>query len=361
MLNPALRPVWRDAETLQLGIDPERALVLTGIDEPRARFLSLLDGSRTRPDLVAGAAASGVRPADAAALIDLLAEGGALLDGSTDHRPLARISAAERDRLGPDLAAWSLAPEGPGSATRTFQRRRGAVVGVQGAGRVGATLVGLLAAAGVGELAVDDERPLRAADLAPGGAAPVHLEQPRGSAALAAARTSAPGTRAGSWAAGRADLVVLCPDGAHVDPVERGRLLATGTPHLLAHTYERVGAVGPLVVPGRTPCLHCLDLHRVDRDGGWPLVAAQLAGPGRQLTGLPTAAACDVVLATSVAALAATTALAFLDDPRAGHELAGARLELRPPDGRTRRRSWGIHPACGCDWDAYPDDAVRAG
>jgi len=50
-----------------------------------------------------------------------------------------------------------------------------------------------------------------------------------------------------------------------------------------------------------------------------------------------------------------------LYEDRTGHELAGARLELRPPDGRTRRRSWGVHPACGCDWDGYPGDTVRAG
>jgi bacteriocin biosynthesis cyclodehydratase domain-containing protein len=155
--------------------------------------------------------------------------------------------------------------------------------------------------------------------------------------------------------------VVLCPDGAWVDGDVRGRLLGRGTPHLLAHTYERVGAVGPLVLPGRTPCLQCLDLHRVDRDNRWPVVAAQLAGPARTLTGAPSAPACDIVLATSVAALAATAALAFLDNPRGEHELAGARFELRPPGGRARRRSWGVHPACGCGWDSQPGESVRAG
>lgn len=36
--------------------------------------------------------------------------------------------------------------------------------------------------------------------------------------------------------------------------------------------------VGPLVVPGRTPCLSCRDAHERDRDAAWPLLHAQLIG-----------------------------------------------------------------------------------
>lgn len=41
--------------------------------------------------------------------------------------------------------------------------------------------------------------------------------------------------------------------------------------------------VGPLVLPGETPCLACRDAHDHDRDPAWPLVHAQLVhrDPGR--------------------------------------------------------------------------------
>ncbi len=358
MLNPALAAIWRDESTLQLGVDPLRAVVIAGVTPSRAAFLSRLDGTLTRPEALAAASAHGLSLAEATRCLELLSDGGVLVDGGSDRRPLLAMAAAERDRLAPDLAAWSCDRRTgrPGSEATSAQlvRRRQAVVSIDGAGWVGATLAGLLAAAGVGQLALVDERVMRGYDVAPGGAGPASVRQPRAAAALAAARVTAPATRSGLPRGTHPDLCVLCPDGAYVDPLRRDRLLADGVPHLLATTYESVGVVGPLVVPGRTPCLRCLDLHRVDRDRSWPLVSAQLAKPGRQLAGVATVAACDVVLATAVAAHAALAALAFLDAPGEESSLSGAGLELRPPEGRTRRRSWPAHPSCGCCWPASP-------
>jgi hypothetical protein len=360
MLNPALAAVWRDELTLQLGLDPARAVVIGGVTPSRAAFLSRLDGTLTGPQAVAAGAAHGLDPAEATRCLELLGEGGVLVDGGSDRRPLLTLAAAERDRLAPDLAAWSCRPAGHRS-TSMLARRRHALVGVEGAGRVGATLVGLLAAAGVGQVAVIDHRTMRGYDVAPGGAGPAAVREPRAEAALAAARTTAPGTKAGGSGGRRPDLAVLCPDSPHVEASRRDALLAEGTPHLLAVTYESVGVVGPLVVPGRTPCLRCLDLHRVDRDRGWPLVSAQLATPGRSLAGVAPVAACDVVLATAVAAYAAFAALDFVDalGDALGDQpaLSGASVELRPPTGWPRRRSWPLHPSCGCCW---PETAPEA-
>ena len=35
-LNPALRQLWRDEHTLQLGVDPAHAAVLAGLDDASA-------------------------------------------------------------------------------------------------------------------------------------------------------------------------------------------------------------------------------------------------------------------------------------------------------------------------------------
>jgi hypothetical protein len=117
-------------------------------------------------------------------------------------------------------------------------------------------------------------------------------------------------------------------------------------PHLFAGIRETTGIVGPLVVPGRSSCLRCADLHRTDRDPAWPAVAAQLAGA-------PPVAACDVSLASLVAAQAALQILAHIDGletPMA----EGATLETRLPGAMTRRRFWPPHPACGCGWPSSP-------
>ena len=112
--------------------------------------------------------------------------------------------------------------------------------------------------------------------------------------------------------------------------------------------------IGPLVVPGRSSCLRCHDLHRCDRDPAWPRLAAQLAtDPSRPARGAsaPVASACDVTLAAAVAAHAVMQALAFLDGQVTPSAVDGT-VEVSLPDGGMRRRSWTPHPGCGCAWGA---------
>ncbi|MER5998836.1 thiamine biosynthesis protein ThiF [Nonomuraea angiospora] len=136
----------------------------------------------------------------------------------------------------------------------------------------------------------------------------------------------------------RPDLVILTPV-APLDGVLVNELTLLGIPHLLASAFEGHGTVGPLVIPGKTACLHCLDLTRRDRDPMWPIVTARLGGypPGE--------IACDVTLAALVAAAVAGHALAYLD----GRESAVTNGTMDvTPDWRWKRRSWTIHPQCRC-------------
>jgi hypothetical protein len=133
------------------------------------------------------------------------------------------------------------------------------------------------------------------------------------------------------------NVVVLATDGPP-DQVQARDLIRDRIPHLAARASELRGVVGPFVLPGRSSCLHCHDLHRRDADPGWPrvLMALQNAIP------VPPA-----VLATSVAALAAGQVLQFLDGRRAPDSIDGT-LELRHGEWLVRRRSWKPHPGCFC-------------
>jgi bacteriocin biosynthesis cyclodehydratase domain-containing protein len=150
-------------------------------------------------------------------------------------------------------------------------------------------------------------------------------------------KATLPADRAG------ADLAVLA-GGPGSDHRTLDRLLRAGIPHLVARVRETTGVVGPLVLPGRSSCQRCHDLHRTDRDPAWPRIAAQLSAASRLRT-----AACDSVLATAVAAHAALQVLAYLDGDPAPPAVDGT-LEISQADGRVRRRSWVAHPACGCSW-----------
>jgi len=396
LLPAALRPVWRSDQALQLGLDPDRAVVVDGIDEPIAKTLLGLDGTRTEAEVLAGAAETGLDPDLVGDLLTDLRTAGILAEvtprppsataadspaGSAPARPallgaeptrhapadpapagpdpagdsppgegpLVMASWPRRSpygavgaagRLGPDLASLSLVP-----TTRTpfevVRARRAASIVVHGAGRVGASLATLLAAAGVGQVHVADRGPVRPGDVAPAGVAAADVDRSRTAAAAEALRRAAPEIRSTPPAPGRRpDLVVL----ASTEPVDttlRTALAGGRVAHLVAGVRETTAVVGPLVLPGRTGCLRCGDLHRADRDPAWPVVAAQLVGIRRRRE-----EPCDVVLATVAASLAALHCLAHLDGrPSAA---TGASLELSLTDWRLRRRSWPAHPRCDC-------------
>ncbi|NUP00391.1 MAG: hypothetical protein HOV97_17700 [Nonomuraea sp.] len=112
-----------------------------------------------------------------------------------------------------------------------------------------------------------------------------------------------------------------------------------GVPHLLVSAFEGHGSVGPLVFPGETTCLHCLDLTRRDQDPAWPIVTARLGGypPGE--------VACDSTLATLVAAEATGHALAHIEGRRT--PVTNGTMDVMP-DWCWKRRSWSPHPQCRC-------------
>jgi hypothetical protein len=336
VLSPAIRRLWRDPETLQLGRPPGRAVVVAGLDPTARGVLPLLDGTRDAAGVIAAAGAAGCPPRRAERLLSLLSQAGVLDDGAARGSTPSAIDRDRRDRLTADLRSLRLVggPSGPDA----MDRRLSARVAVLGAGRVGAAAAALLAAAGVGAVDVIDDGLARAEDCGVGG---LPLEA-IGSSRAAAARelVAAAGRRSGARPSTPAlpALVVLAPAGGS-PPAEP----PAGIAHLVAEVRGDVGVVGPLVWPGLSACLRCLDLTRTDRDPGWPSMAVQLDTAVRDVV------PCDSALAVAVAAQTCLQALAFLD----GGPLpatAGGTLELTLPDWRWRRRSWQLHPDCGCGW-----------
>ena len=340
LLTSAVQRLWRDGETLQLGRLPGRGVVLAGLDAEVRGVLAMLDGSRDRDGLLEAARAGGCAPARTEQLLGLLDRAGVLDDAA--ERPMPSVSRAERERLSPDVSSLRLVRGG--AAGQVMGRRRAARVVVEGAGRVGAPVAAMLAAAGVGTVQVIDDELTRPEDCGVGGLPLTAIGRPRQEAARDAvvATTARPPSQP-TGAVTLPDLVILTPPGGVPTP-EPPRLL----PHLLSEVRGEVGVVGPLVVPGTSPCLHCLDLARTDRDPGWPAIAVQLATQRRA------APPCDGVLAVAVAAQTVMQALGFLDG-QGLPSAAGGTLEMTAPDWRWRRRSWQLHPDCDCAWSAPVD------
>ena len=325
-LRPGVRVLWRGPTTVQLGTDERWAVALTDLEPAAVRALHALPPAAEVRVVADRLAREGVPEDDAAAVLRHLRAAGLLVPTPPSPEP------------GPDATAWALlAADGDGAAHAT--RRGAALVRVVGLGRVGAVVATTLAAAGVGALELEDDARVGRHDVGLGGLGAGDLGLLRTAAVERAVRDAAPGVRLPRRGRRAPDLVVLVETDV-ADPLRYRPLLADDVPHLSVVVREASVLVGPLVVPGRTACLRCVDLHRADADPGWPALAAQLALPRPDDRGVET------LLAAAAGALAAAQAVAHLDGRRAAaHDGA---LELRLPDVVPRSLTWPPHPRCGC-------------
>ena len=337
-LKAGLRPLWRDRDTLQIGVDPRRARALTGLGKAAA-IVSLLDGSRDTAEVARTAAVYGISQDAVDKIIGLLASAGVLDDFPAGLR--AALPGYLLERISPELACAALAyGHGDGGAA-VFARRRAAFVRVHGAGRVGACIATFLAASGVAWVSCVDTGRVGPPDLAPGGAGVADVGQRRPAAVARAIHRVAREVRTADDPRRLPDLAVLT---GRPDPVVLADLMRHRVPHLVADADEAIAVVGPLVRPGRSACVRCLDLSKAARDPAWPRVLAQAGGAGGPAT-VPQA--CDTALAAATAALATAQALMLID--RAGEPAtANGTLELVLPDWQWHRRGWPAHPACTC-------------
>ncbi|WP_341717488.1 TOMM precursor leader peptide-binding protein [Micromonospora sp. FIMYZ51] len=335
-LLPGLSRLWRNRHTLQLGLGQERA-VLVEVTDPRAtRLLDLLDGTRSERHVLAGATRTGVSAEHARALLDALRDAGLVVPGYT---LLPRdLAGPRRLRLAAEAGALALtAARLPGTPAQVLRRRLAARVVVTGAGPFGAAIAVALAQAGVGHVHPDLPGPVRPVDLVGTGIGADEIGRPLGEVTRAALARTAPGTGTCPLRRHRPDLVVLL--GAD----RPAALLAAAhaqrrRPHLLVDVREGVPVIGPLVRPPAGPCLHCLDLHRGDRDPDWPVLAAQLAST-------PATPTCAVSTQLAAIGYAVSQALSQLDGGTP--ETLGGAVEVGTA-GSLRHRHWPPHPRCGC-------------
>jgi hypothetical protein len=330
--------LWRDRDTVQIGVDPRRARALTGLGKAAA-IVSLLDGARDAGQVARTAGEYGIPAAAVHRVLTLLAEAGLLDDFPADlYQALPDYL---RSRIAPELACAALAyGHGDGGAA-VLARRRASFVRVYGAGRLGACVATLLAASGIAWVSCQASGTVLPADIAPAGLTMADVGSGQAGAVARAIHRVAREVRTSDDAARLPDLAVLT---GRPDPVLVAGLMRDRVPHLAVLADEAIGVVGPLVRPQRTPCLRCLDLSKAASDPAWPALLAQVSSV---LATAVSPLACDTVLAAATAALAAAQALAFLDRACPPATIGGT-LEVVLPDWQWQRRAWPAHPACNC-------------
>ncbi|MEJ1230869.1 MAG: TOMM precursor leader peptide-binding protein [Galbitalea sp.] len=127
-----------------------------------------------------------------------------------------------------------------------------------------------------------------------------------------------------------------------LDPESYGFWLRRDLPHLPVLFGDDSVTIGPLVEPGSTPCLYCLEHYRRDADASWSAIASQLWGRRSAAeTPLVSREVAAIVTRLVVRRLLPTTA------PTRG-VAAATSLRLSVETGELARREWMPHPDCGC-------------
>ncbi len=204
-----------------------------------------------------------------------------------------------------------------------------------------------LASAGVGRLVSHDQSRVETADLGP-SAYPSQLLGKLKIDAISALLAGSPnqmkvipGHHLTSRNLEVVDCAVIVAQQA-IEPRRYVQWLNRDVPHLAVSFEGDKAAVSPLIVPGRGPCLFCLEQARVDQDPSWPVVASQLVTSKNRLD--------DAASRLFCGGLAIQKMLAHLDDvggfEQTSRELTG--YELDSKSGQITEFTWQKHESCSC-------------
>ncbi len=114
-----------------------------------------------------------------------------------------------------------------------------------------------------------------------------------------------------------------------------------GLDHLRVVVEESRVRIGPLVQPGRTPCVNCHDLHRRDWDAAWPALMTQFGSASAAPV-----AALDTLMIYRAAAAVAAEAIACCG--RTALTTLGSCVVLGPSHDQINRWPVTFHPQCSC-------------
>jgi bacteriocin biosynthesis cyclodehydratase domain-containing protein len=324
-LLPGLRAYQRSTTEVQIGLDPKHGVIASEIPSEAIEVLLKLDGTH-RSETLLKLKNEQVSAYLKSLLLELTRLGLVEEAGppSRHRRPAA------------EAGLWALRP-GQDHKEVIYRRQHSAIV-VQGNGRLTIALGCLLATAGIGHVQVETSGQVTEEDLGC-GYSETDLGTPRRSAATAAIRRANPATKSGRITSRtKPDLVVLADTVVPAPEIVRS-LAQEGITHLPVRVRDGLGIVGPLVIPGRTSCLRCADLHRTDRDASWPLVAGQLAGRNHNA---------DIAAVTATAAMAAGQVFRVLHPDELPPSTWNATIEIDTFEGTVEQRPWTPHPACHC-------------
>ncbi len=328
-LHPNVHVLARDNGDIQVGIDPQFAIVLP---VSARELLSMCNGQHSRAEIIARCSKGAENVAH---IINTLIAHHLVVE-SMAFSPQYPMNDLQRMN---HLREVSCTPE-------ASQRRSTTHISIYGAGRLGTSIAMLLTSSGFPHIRIHDESLVTAHDVTAWGASRIDIGQRRDRTCSllmervnrgAVLRQMHPRTQVATKLA-----IVAVDQGADwpwFDPYLTDSLLASSTAHLMAVTSHQSARFTGVIEPGITGCIRC-DYHRtVDRDSSWPKITEQLRNR-----------ACADLAPASLPIYVAAQVVGEIHKWMSGEPSQARATLTRWPNLERTSESWDPHPACGCTW-----------
>lgn len=249
-----------------------------------------------------------------------------------------------RAKLAPELAftTWHHGVRDGGLSA--MGARREWQIHIFGDCRISTLIYGILLASGVTRTELydgNDIRCVREEDLCAGFLHPsdIGLSLQRRSQELSRELALFPPSKEGDEEMSQGNTLMV---GIGSTPAEHiQQWMSQGIPHLLVDYPDGPFIdVGPIVIPGRTPCARCILLARQDQNLAWSEIVMQRLSSPQEV---------PVAVAHLVAGMVGLEILRFIDEHQSSLIGSSARIDYHQPTRMTEQK-FGRHPACGCNW-----------
>lgn len=347
-LNANHQVVWRDPNTMQIGLD-SRAVVLNNVSVGQEKFIDALYYGFAPNQLEALAKQSRLPLEQAQQLVDQL-DGLLELQAAPSRAPrksgtgLTVPAPVNLESAFAEIVIASLRHSTNGQQVLLERARRAVHIDVLDG--TGVLLAQALAAAGVGTIVSHDQGVVTQFDVGANAYPQGLLGHPR----IEALRMMLEASVACRLVSGL-DLRDAQLDGIDaavvigqqvIDPKRYSRWLNRGVSHLAIRFEATAVEVSPIIVLGKTPCLHCQQLWLIERNPSWAVMSSQLQTSSVRFdSGANRLIACGLAAQSLLAAIDAVAGFAAH-----AQELAGYRFDnqLR----QIEQVRWLTNPNCSC-------------
>jgi len=341
-INPARLALWRDTQTLQLGLGRE-AVTIENVGDAEERLINLLFRGIATESLPDVGSSLGLQAEDSESLMRRLRP--ALLDEAREPKG-ERVDSLQEEFVRQAFAEIIRASFETNLEGRdVLASRANHAVSIMQLNKTSLLLALALAAAGIGGIICNDDSPIELADTGHLGFDRSQIGKPKNLVLSEMFNKSkAPCQLIGRGEASRLakacglKVVVAHHPLAMADFAEfKTSGQPKGSALLAIELGVEVSRVSPVIVAGITACLDCRNLTETDRDDSWAALASQLRFRKERLDDAQTSLLC--------AGFALEKSLRYLD----AHQPTS--FEATNVDHRTglvQLQTWQKHPGCGC-------------